>query len=178
MTKAEKKLAILAEMAKGGKAKELGEKYDVNPLTIGSWMKAQMRQHEKESVVELAHVDPVVLEAVVQDIKDKAANSSTSTTKQLDRLDKQLDTIQDGVVGVKALETEFHSTMMNLLKWANGKITEEMKVSEWTQLVSGVSGLHSTLFSKGSNTQINLMQQNNAGGSSAKVEKFKNGFRT
>jgi len=179
MNKEQKKLAILAEMAKGGRASEVGEKYNVSPLTIGSWMKAQRKEHEKESVAELTHVDPIVLEAVTQEIKDKASNSSTITTKQLDRLDVQLDNIKEGVVGVKLLETEFHTTMMNLLKWANKKITDDMKVSEWTQLVSGISSLHSTLFSKGSNTQINLMQQNNGGnGSSAKVEKFKGGFRT
>jgi len=176
MTKEQKKLAIMAEMTKGGKANEVGERYNVNPITINSWMRTQRKEHEKESVAQLAKVDPIVLEAVVQEVKEKAENSSTITTKQLDRLDIQLDNIKDGIVGVQQLEPEFHNTMMKLLKWANNKITDDMKVSEWTQLVTGISQLHGTMFGKGSSTQINLMQQNN-GTSSAKVEKFRGGFR-
>ncbi|RLA60370.1 MAG: hypothetical protein DRQ78_09580, partial [Epsilonproteobacteria bacterium] len=112
MTKEQKKLAIMAEMTKGGKSNEVGERYNVNPITINNWMRTQRKEHEKESVAQLAKVDPIVLEAVVQEVKEKAENSSTITTKQLDRLDIQLDNIKDGIVGVQQLEPEFHNTMM------------------------------------------------------------------
>jgi len=178
MTKEQKKKAILAGLLVGESPKELGLKYEISPIVISGWAKKQRRDAENEDVMNTAKVDPVVLEAVAQEIKSKAKRNPEITTPQLNKLDVQLDLITEGVVGVQRLEDEFHRTMMNLLTWANAKITDDMKTSEWTHIVKGVSGLHDTMFGKGSNTQINLMQQNNGGGaSSAKVDKFRGGFR-
>ena len=175
LTKAEKKLAIMAGILKGATAADMGKDYDVSPITIGAWMRESRKESERTKVAEVASVDPVVLEAVVEDIRTKASNSSTTTTKQLNRLDKELDNLVEGVAGIEMLERGFHTSVMNLLTWANDKISDDMKVSEWTQLVNGISTLHSSIFGRGSATTINMMQQNNT--SSAKVEKFKGSFR-
>jgi len=175
LTKAEKKLAIMAGMLKGASATDMGEEYDVSPITIGAWMREQRKSGERADIETLSSVDPVVLTAVVEDIRTKARNSPTSTTRQLDKLDKDLDNLVEGVAGIEMLERGFHDTIMRLLGAANRKITDDMKVSEWTQLVNGISTLHSSIFGKGSATTINMMQQNNT--SSAKVEKFKGSFR-
>lgn len=176
LTKEQKKTSIIASMLVGGNAEELSKEYGVNISTIRMWMNKERANAERDEVINL---DSVVLEAVSQEIMNKAENNPTVTTKQLNKLDKGLVKLKDGVAGLEMLESEFHDSIMKLLTWANNKISDEMKVSEWTQLVNGITSLHSTLFSKGSNTQINLMQQNNNNNaSSAKVEKFKGGFRT
>ena len=175
LTKAEKKLAIMAGMLKGASASDMGEEYNVSPITIGAWMRDQRKEAEKADIQTLASVDPVVLTAVVDDIRTKASSSTTSTTRQLNKLDKELDNLVEGITGIEVLERGFHDSILKLLTWANQKITDDMKVSEWTALVNGISILHSSIFGKGSATTINMMQQNNT--SSAKVEKFKGSFR-
>ncbi len=178
LSKADKKSAIMAELITGASAYDLGMKYNISPTLIGTWRREQRKQAEKIDVQELAAIQPEVLKAVVDEVRTKAENSSELETHDLEKIYKQLDKVENGVASVQMLEDGFHTTMMNMLVWANNKISDDMKVSEWTQLVNGVSNLHGSLFGKGSSTQINLMQQNNGGGaSSAKLEKFKSGFR-
>ena len=175
LTKEEKRVAILAELLVGVDKYDLSGKYEIDVRVITKWERQHKNQSEKDEVVEL---DPVVVATVVNEIKAKAETNENITPKQLDRLGIGLDKLKSGVDSLQLLETDFHNTIMNMLRWANGKINDDMKVSEWTQLVNGITTLHSTLFGKGSSTQINLMQQNGINvGSSAKVEKFKGGYR-
>ena len=177
LNKEQKKKAIMAGMLTGGSATELGEEYNVNPITIGSWMKAHAKTADKDEVLDLKEVDPIALEVIGTEVKRKASDNPNITTKQLDKFEKGVDGIISGVVGLQLLETEFHTLIMKLLKWADKKITDDMKISEWATLVDKITSLHTSLF-KTTNTNINLLQQNNGGGvSSAKVEKFKGGYR-
>ncbi len=176
--KEQKKQAIIAAMIMGGDANKLGEAYNVSPIAISSWMRQAGKEAEKDKAVNLKDIDPVALEIVTKEIKRKASNNPSITTDQLDKLEKGIDDIRTGVAGLQILEIKFHDTIMNLLKIANSKITDDMKISEWNTLVNGITSLHSTIFNKGSQTNINMLQQNNGGGqSSAKVDLFKGGFR-
>lgn len=175
MNLVQKKVAILAELNRGEIAAELAIKYNVNPMTIGKWKREARQAAEKAKVLELEVVEPEVLETVIQEVREKA-KSADLTPKQYRKLDAQLDKVSEGVSSLQMLDTGFHNTMLNLLEWANDRINDDMKVSEWTQLVNGISTLHSTLFSKGATNNINIMQ-NNTSGNTAKVEKFKGGFR-
>ncbi len=177
LNKVQKKKAIMARMLVGGNANEIGEEFNTSPLTINKWMRDELTSDDQDEVIDLISVNPVVLTAVADEVKRKASSSTTITTKQLDKLDREIDKVTKGVVGLQMLEAEFHDSIMKMLVWANNKITDDMKISEWTQLVNGISTLHTALFSKGSNTQINLMQNNGGGASSAKVDKFRGGFR-
>ena len=175
LTREQKKIAVLAEMLVGGDIIEVAKKYKVDAGTARGWMKREADRAELDDVLDL---DPIVVATVVEEIKTKAAGSNTITTPQLNKLGRGLDKLKDGVDSLAILETNFHDTILEMLNWANLKITEDMKISEWKTLVDGITQLHGTLFGKGSSTQINLMQQNNNNnGSSAKVEKFKGGFR-
>ncbi len=174
LPKIEKKKLIMAEMAIGANVDLLAEKYDVNPMTIGSWRrKARL---EQEDIVSTTKVDPVVLDAIVLEIKDKAAKSDL-TDEELTRVETQLDVAITGVKGLQVLEGKFRDTMIRLLRVANHKIDDEMKLSDWSLMVTKLGELHKTLFSSGDTTNINMLQQNN-GGSSTKVEKFKAGYRS
>jgi transposase-like protein len=176
LTREQKKQAVLAEMLTGSNLTDVATRYKVDAVTIRSWVR---KEDERALADEVIDLDPVILRAVTKEIKDKAANSPTMTTQQLNRLDEGLANIKDGVDGLKLLENNFHDTILKMLTWANSRITDDMKISEWKTIVDGIVSLHSTLFGKGSSTQINLMQQNNNNNaSSAKVEKFKGGFRT
>jgi len=168
--------ACLAEVLVGEDMTTVATKYGVEISTLKRWLATDAKQSERDEIIDL---DQVVVATVVQEIKRKAERSHNITTPQLNKLERGLDKLQDGVNGLELLETSFHTTIMSLLTWTDNKITNDMKVSEWTQLVNGVTNLHSTLFGKGSNTQINLLQQNNGGLASAtKVEKFKSSFRS
>ena len=175
LTKPQKKQVCLAEALTGASPQEVATKYGVDVQTVRNWLREDARQAERDEVIDL---DPIVVATVVGEIKAKAENSANITTKQINKLERGLDKLQDGLIGLDLLESSFHTTIMNLLDWANGKIVEDMKVSEWTQLVNGITELHSTLFGKGSSTQINLMQQNNQMTSATKVDAFKSGFRS
>ncbi len=175
LPKGEKKKLILAEMAIGGQANELAEKYDVNPMTISSWKRAERKRLEAETVLEAKSADPVVLDAVVLELKTKVAESDMPPV-EMDKVVKKLDVLVEGVNGLQLLESELQNTMMKLLRVANSKITDDMKMSDWSMLVTKIGEMHKILFATDSVTNFNMMQQNN-GGSSAKVEKFKGGFR-
>ena len=176
LTREQKKMAVLAEILVGGNIIEVAKSYKVDVQTVRLWARADAKKHEIDELLEL---DPVAVSAVVLEIKAKAEASAEITTPQLNRLNKGLDEVKKGVDSLHMLETEFHDSIMKMLKWANKKITDDMKISEWKVIVDGITQLHGTLFGKGSSTQINLMQQNNNNNaSSAKVEKFKGGFRT
>ncbi len=175
LPKGEKKKLILAEMAIGGMANELAEKYDVNPMTIASWKRAERKRLEAETVLEAKSADPVVLDAVVLELKTKVAESDMPPV-EMDKVVKKLDVLVEGVNGLQLLESELQQTMMKLLRVANSKITDDMKMSDWSMLVTKIGEMHKILFATDSVTNFNMMQQNN-GGSSAKVEKFKGGFR-
>ena len=175
LTRAQKKQVCTAEVLTGASPQEVATKYGVDIQTVRNWVKEDAKQASRDQVIDL---DPVVVATVVNEIKDKAENSANITTKQINKLERGLDKLQEGLEGLELLESSFHTTIMNLLNWANAKIVEDMKVSEWTQLVNGITELHSTLFGKGSSTQINLMQQNNQMTSATKVDAFKSGFRS
>lgn len=178
LSKEAKKTAIIAGMFVGGNANELGKTYNVNPVTIGSWMREEAKKSDKDEVIALKEVDPIALEVMANEVKRKASDNPNITTKQLIDLEKSIDKVVTGAIGLKLLEAEFHLTIMNLLKVANNKIDNDMKISEWTALVNGINTLHTSLFKISSSTNIQMLQQNNGGGvSSAKVEKFKGGFR-
>ena len=175
MTLEQKRVAVLAELNRGEIAAELAIKYEVNPNTVGKWRRDARKKAEQEEVLEVAEVDSVVLQTVIQEVKEKAEKSNIPV-KQFRKLDASLDKLSEGVTSLQLLDTAFHNTMLNLLEWANDRIDEEMKVSEWTQLVNGIGTLHSAMFAKGGTNNINIMQNNNSG-NTAKVEKFKGGFR-
>ena len=178
LNKEQKKTAIIASMLMGGNANKLGEEYNVNPITIASWMRAEAKKAEQDEAIELKEVDAVALEIVASEVKRKASDNPAITTKQLGKLEKGIDGVVKGAIGLKVLESEFHDTIMNLLNVANKKITDDMKISEWTAIVNGINMLHTSLFKINSSTNIQMLQQNNGGGvSSAKVEKFKGGYR-
>ncbi len=176
LSPAKAKVAIMAELARGAKANDLAVKYDVNPMTIGSWKRKARMDAEKGDILEVAvEVEPVVLEAVAQELKAKAKDAGMPA-KQYAKFDTQLDKLKDGATSLQLLDTAFHTTMMNLLQWANDRITDDMKIGEWTQLVNGITTMHTALFAKGADSTINIMQGMNSQ-SSAKVEKFKGSFR-
>jgi transposase-like protein len=176
LTIEQKKSAILAELLQGEKASELAVKYNVNPMTIGKWKKEAREKAEQEEAVELATIEPEVITAVVDGIKEKAEANPNITTKQYIKLDTQLDKLKDGVTSLQVLDKAFHETMLNMLTWANNQISDEMKVSDWTQLVNGIATLHKSIFGKDNVNNVNIVQANNVGGD-ANVASFKAGFR-
>lgn len=167
----QKQIAILAELNRGAKGINLANKYDVNPNTIGNWKRKARTEAAKASVQELAEVDPVVVETVIQEVKAKAATAPDITTKQAVKLDKGLNKLSDGLDGLAMLDTEIQKGLLKALQWANRKITDDMKISEWTQIVDGITRIHGTLNGKAGLTQVNI--QNNSAGDSD----FKSGMR-
>ena len=191
LTNKQKRVAVLAEMALGAGRKAMAEKYDVNPNTIFNWRKEEAEAKTLESItskiepIPLAMADivldgieePISIEELGSKLKTKAEASEHITPKQFIKLDRDIDKMTTGLTGLKMLETDFQVSILNLLSWANNKIEEDMKISEWTQLVNGISTLHGTMFGKSTGTTINMMNQQNNAGSSAEVSKFKGSFR-
>ena len=193
LTNKQKKVAVLAEMALGAGRTAMMQKYDVSSTTVLNWRKEAKEKAERVVVTDIldstADVPlemvrnmaegsdtPQTVEQLASTIKEKAVGNVS--TKQFAKLELQLDKLAEGITSLKMLETNFHSTIMNLLQVANMKIDEDMKISEWTQLVNGINILHGTLFGKNAGgTTINMMNQQNNGGSSAEVSKFKASFR-
>ena len=193
MNNKQKKVAVLAEMALGAKRQDMMAKYGVGSTSIINWRREELEKRERDATVEsLAKVEavpvamaeimlkdveePISVEDLTSNLKEKA--SANLSPKEFTKLDRQIDKMADGLTGLKMLETDFQVVMLNLLTWANNKIEDDMKISEWTQLVTGISTLHGTMFGKGAGTTINMMQQNNGGESSTAVSKFKSGFRS
>ena len=177
LSKEQKKKAIMAKMLMGGDAEEVAEEYTVSSAIIVKWMRDHSRTVNKDDILNLKSVDPIALELVGEAVKRKAADSPTITSKQLNSLEAGVDGVVKGVVGLQLLEDKFHKLILKLLTWADNKITDDMKISEWATLVDKITILHTSLF-KTSNTSINMLQQNNGGGtSSAKVDRFKAGYR-
>lgn len=171
LSPAQKQIAILAEMNRGAKANELALKYDVNPMTIGNWKRKARIEAEKDAVQDLAKVDPVVVETVIQEVREKAKLASDITPTQSVKLDKGLTKLSDGLNGLAVLDTEIQAGLLKALKWANNKIVDDMKISEWTQIVDGITRIHTTLNGKAGLTQVNI-QNNTAAGAD-----FKSGMR-
>ena len=167
MVKHEKRALALAELKMGATIAEVRDKLDVPYSTILKWRRDEAKHQE---TADIADLDPTVVDVVVRESKKKIENMPES-----EKLAKEFDKVATAVDGMKLLEAGFHDTMMNMLKWANKRITDDMKVSEWSSLVTGVSTLHRAAFGKDGGTVIN-MQQNNVG-SSSEVSKFKQGFR-
>jgi len=164
----EKKLAILADSANGETPMELSIKYGVAPNTIRGWLS---KDQEAKDMAKIAKAPERVVKATIEEIKAKAA---ILPAKACNKIETELDKISGNVKGLQALDAKFQDTFINLLSWANNRISEDMKISEWTTLVNGVKDLHKTIFSQ-ENTQINIVnnQQNN----SADKDAFKAGFR-
>ena len=175
MSPDQKQIAILAEMNRGAKANDLAVKYDVNPMTIGSWRRKARKAAEKDALQELADVDPVVVETVLQEVRAKSEVSDTITPTQAKNLDKSLSKLGDGLVGLDMIDTQIQATMLKALKWADRKITDDMKTSEWSQVIDGITKIHGTLHHKANNTQVNI--QNNAELSDTKLDTFKSEMR-
>ncbi len=173
MTIQEKKVAILAELKAGATVKELAAKYDISVMTIGGWRRKDREEQEKIDSLKLAEIPKKVVHEVVEEMKAKA--EVDLTPKQFEKVELQLDKIGKSVDGLRDMDEAFKTTLLNLLAWANNKIEEDMKISEWTQLVKGVSDMHKTMFSKENNV-VNIVnnQQNNM----AEVDTFKAGFRS
>jgi len=172
MTIQDKKVAILAELKGGETVKDLASKYEVNPMTISSWRRKERDELSKIDSQKLVDIPKETVTEVITEMKFKAEQDLTP--KQFEKMELQLDKIGNSVEGLRDMDEAFKTTLLNLLHWANMKIEEDMKISEWTQLVKGVSDMHKTLFSKDSNV-VNIVnnQQNNV----AEIDAFKAGFR-
>ena len=172
----QKRIAILAELSKGAKAAELAERYDVNPMTIGSWRRKARLEAEKADVLEIEEIPPETIKAVVQEVREKAESSDISKA-QYKKLTKELNKIEEGIPSLQLLDTAFHQTMLNLLTFANNQINDDMKISDWRSLVEGISQLHKELFGKDSINNVNIVQANNTNVNPSTAE-FKSGFRS
>ena len=171
----DKKTTILAELKVAGTTvKELADRYNVSPMTIGSWRRKEREGLAKVETQELADIPKAVVVEVVEEMKDKARDSNL-TKAQFKKVELDLDKIGKSVDGLREMDEAFKTTLLNLLHWANTKIDEDMKISEWTALVKGVSDMHKALFSNENNT-VNIVnnQQNNV----AEIDAFKAGFRS
>ena len=127
----------------------------------------------------MANVSKVVIAEVVEEIKIKAeekAENFPKEAKDLPKLSAQLKKIKDGVEGLHSLDEDFQNTLRKLLTYANEKITDDMKISEWTQIMKGIVEMHGMMYGKGGGSVVNIVnnQQNN----SASVEAFKVGLRS
>jgi len=169
-----KKAEILVQLAQGAKPRKLSDDFDVPYSTIMTWRREMGDSKVKDEVLDVAKADKVVLATVVEGIKEQATdNLPPATAKSMGR---KLDQLEEGISSLQLLDTQFHDTIIKLLKWADKQITDDMSMRDWKMLASSIGDLHSAIFSKGG-TNINLMQQNNSG-SSARVERFKGSFRT
>ncbi len=170
----DKKTAILAELKVAGTTvKDLADKYQVSPMTIGSWRRKEREELAKVDSHKLADIPKAVVAEVVEEMKDKARVDLSP--KQFKKIELDLNKIGQSVNGLREMDEAFKTTLLNLLHWANMKIDEDMKISEWTALVKGVADMHKALFSNESNV-VNIVnnQQNNA----AEQDAFKSGFRS
>lgn len=167
LSKSDKRTAVLAEMNRGAKAIDMANKYDVNPNTISSWVRVAKQEALKAKANELAKVDPVVVETVIQEVKEKASEAPNISTAQVETLDASLELLADGVNGLAILDSELQLSLLKAVKWANSKIQRDMKVSEWTQVVDGITKIHSALNVKAGVTQVNI--QNNSAGTDFKA---------
>lgn len=173
----QKRVAILAELAKGEIASDLAKKYEVTPNTIGKWKKEARIAAMKEEAVELSAIEPEVLTSVIQEVKNKAESNPNLTAKQFIKIDTQLDKLKEGVTSLQVLDKAFHDTMLNMLMYANERLTDDdIKTSEWTQLVNGIATMHKALFGKDNVNNVNIVQANNGGGDPS-IASFKAGFR-
>jgi len=171
ITLTEKKKLVLAELkAKTSGVAELSVKYGVGQSTIRAW--ERMTKNTK-AIKSMADSPKKVVDTTIDAIIEKS--EEVLTPKKFVKVERELLKVKDGVNGLQALDAEFQTTFQNLLAWANSKIEEDMKVSEWSTIVGKVTDMYKVIFSQ-DNTNITVV--NNQTNNTANVNEFKAGFRS
>ncbi len=159
----DKKVAIKAELVTGANPRKLSEKYGVHYTTVIGYRNDLREGTLEAEILDVADADAHVLKVVANEVKKKVADSGALPPKSMAQFSDKVDDIVEGVSSLQLLETEFHTTITKLLKWANAQITDDMRLADWRAIASQIGELHSKVYSNG--MQVNVQQNNNAGSS-------------
>jgi len=155
MTKDELRTRIEAELLCGITPKDLSAKYDVPYVSIVGWKKRLLMEKETESVSDLTQHTKATLE-VIRDVAKVEAPRAAA----------KIDTIIDGIQGLKELEPEFHAVLHRSVEIAHeflGSVDDEGKtllsIKEWELITKTLASAYGTLFNKSGNV-VNVAQTN------------------
>ena len=155
MDKQELRTRVEAELLTGATAQDLADKYGVAYVTINSWKKKLLSEQPTADVSALTNVDTATLEMIKAKAKEEAPIVAG-----------KIDTIIDGIIGLKELEPEFHTAMMKAVKMASAfldAVDDEgestVSVKEWQMITNTLGAAYGAIFNK-AGTVVNVAQTN------------------
>jgi len=158
MTNADKKVAVKAELVTGANARKLATKYDIHYSTVITYRNELRNGSKKEEVLEIAETKEVVLAVVADNIKKQT--QETLTPKKAAQFNGMVDEIVEGISSFQLLETDLHTTMSSLLRYANNRISDDMDFKEWEKIAYRIGELHKAIYATGG-VAVNVQQNNN-----------------
>lgn len=157
------KAKVDAELALGKTPTELSHKYGIPYVTINGWKKKL--EDTNKNVEELKKIDPVIVNAVIETIKETAPAEVSD----------KLDALGEAVTSLDTLEKKFHTIVMNLLNAAETMSKkEDLSIRDWKALGDGIGSLYSSIFNKAGVVVNNLNQTTVSG---EKMTLFKNSLK-
>jgi len=155
MDKEELRTRIEAELLTGEEPQDLATKYDVGYVTILNWKKKLLAEKPSANISDLTHQTTAALEI----IRDKAKEVAPVVAGKI-------DTIIDGVEGLKELDPLFHTALKKAVNVAQKFLDEvdedgnsTLTIKEWQVITATLSNAYGTLFNK-SGTVVNVAQTN------------------
>ncbi len=161
LSKAEKKIAIKAELVTGANTRKLATKYDVHYTTVIGYRNELREGNSKDEALAVADVGDVALKVIAENVK--AQTIEVLPPKKAEEFNTAVDGLVEGASSLQILDTEFHTTITKLLSWANNQIDDNMDIKTWEKIAYRIGELHKSIFMSGG-VQVNV-QQNNANNS-------------
>ncbi len=145
----DKEILVKAALAQGKTPRAIADdpEYDITYPTVLKYRNELRAQAEKDNVAKVASMDPVALQAVVENIPDSGDND----------IDLDTQSVIAGAAGMQALLPEFQSTASKLLKRIGELADKDSLTPNGVKtLTSAVGDLYSDMFvQKGTNVLVN-----------------------
>ena len=159
LSNADKKIAIKAELVTGANPRKLSERYDIHYSTVITYRNELRNGSKKDDALEVAQTKEVVMAVVAENIKKQTEENLTP--KKAAQFNGMVDEIVEGISSFQLLETDLHTTMSSLLKYANNRISDDMDFKEWEKIAFRIGELHKAIYATGG-VAVNVQQNNNS----------------
>lgn len=151
----EQQTKMLGLLNAGISPREVSDQLNIKYSTVATFKRKLAAEAEEAQISKMAMAQVETLLDIKEDMTDTA-------------LTGQIDTIIDGVVGVKQLEPEFHRVMMTAIGKADDFLkVKDLELKDWKMILTTISEAYAAIFNK-SGTVVNVANtQVSAGGEAA-----------
>ncbi len=157
--------SVRALLKLGEKPKDISERTGVPYQKVLSVKKGMVSDDANRQVSEIASMDPVALDIIVEKAKTEAPA----------RVVADLERVREGVSGLQKLDSEFHTTFSKILGRAEEFLdSDKLKPSEWVAITNALSSAYNNIFN---NSGVSVNVDNSTKVSATSLSMFKGSLR-